>query len=289
MRVFPAIEFRWPSLPAADATDLLIAALDEFALTAVDEQADGSVRVYFSDVTERDRALAFIGRSPNAPAAASLMVPDEAWAERSQAALQPIRAGRIVVAPPWSASPPAGPDDVVIVIQPSMGFGTGHHASTRLCLRLLQQQAVAGRSMLDVGTGSGVLALAAWRLGARPIVAIDFDSDALESAADNVARNGAGGAVALRRHDLVAEPLPQRFDVVTANLTGDLIARAAATLAACVATGGVLVVSGILATEWPPVLHAVAAAGFRLESQIDEDEWVGAALRPRRPLGLTGC
>ncbi len=105
-----------------------------------------------------------------------------------------------------------------------MGFGTGHHATTRLCLRLLQELELRGARVLDVGTGSGVLALAAWKLGASDVVAIDNDPDALDNARDNIARNGAAAAIDIICDDLDTLRI-QRADVVLANLTGAVLVR----------------------------------------------------------------
>jgi ribosomal protein L11 methyltransferase len=217
-----------------------------------------------------------------------LSVPDEAWAERSQAALQPVRVGRVVLSPPWAlgalASTPGddtvGPD-LVITIVPSMGFGTGHHASTRLCLALLQECDVGGRSALDAGTGSGALALAAWRLGAGDIVAVDSDPDAIQSATENILLNGAERFVRLYGLDLADAPtLSQRFDSVTANLTGGLLQRFAPLLSSRLAAHGALIVSGLLEDEETEVLSALVATGLRCDGRSVSEGWVGLRMRP---------
>jgi ribosomal protein L11 methyltransferase len=177
----------------------------------------------------------------------------------------------IVVTPPWdldgaaklgreaAAEAPGGAADLVtIVIEPSMGFGTGHHESTRLCLTALQRMPLAGRSVVDVGTGSGVLAIAAARLGAAHAVGIDDDRDALDSASANVALNAIpAGRVEMRQGNLLAEALPVA-DVVLGNLTGALLRRAAATLRTAIAPGGVLIVSGFTEDERLAIEHAFA-------------------------------
>src|SRR5262245_19722679 len=140
-RVFPAIEIHFDASEHDDALALVLAEIDEFAPASVDDH--GVTRIFFTTCEQRDQALQKLqgGVTPGSDPTA-IDVPDEHWAERSQAALRAVRAGHLVIAPPWDASPGA------IVIQPSMGFGTGHHATTRLCLRLLQEAPVTGASVL---------------------------------------------------------------------------------------------------------------------------------------------
>jgi ribosomal protein L11 methyltransferase len=172
-----------------------------------------------------------------------------------------------------------------------MGFGTGHHATTRLCLAALQALDLRGKRVLDVGTGSGVLAIAASRLGAAAVVGIDDDPDAIASATENVHLNE-GANVQLETADLrSASPEPGRraslgqFDVVIANLTGGLLVQAAGALQAVTAPGGLLVLSGFMTHEEGNVLAAYD--GFEARSRTAEDEWLcvtlsaGAALQCR--------
>lgn len=152
---------------------------------------------------------------------------DEDWARRSQADLGAVRVGRVIVAPPWdpaATSPPEG--TVVVVIEPSMGFGTGHHATTRLCLDALQQIDLRGTRVIDIGTGSGVLALAAAKLGATTALGVDVDVDALASARAAATLNGLPRGVSFVEADFRKTRLPLA-DVVVANLTGGMLAAAA--------------------------------------------------------------
>jgi ribosomal protein L11 methyltransferase len=161
-----------------------------------------------------------------------------------------------------------------------MGFGTAHHESTRLCLGLLQQlPSVQGLRVLDVGTGSGVLAIAARTLGATTVVAADYDPDAIESARENLELNHAESAIALLTLDLATPSAlaGQQFDLVFANLTGGMLARFAATLAGFPAPGGTLITSGVTLEEDAMVTMALTAAGFVLQLRETEREWVGAS------------
>jgi len=158
---------------------------------------------------------------------------------------------------------------LIVKIRPSAGFGTGHHPSTRLALALLQQIQCEGREVLDVGTGSGILAIAAARLGARHVCAIDRDTDALTAAADGVHRNAVNKVVELKHADVSVDTFGE-FDVVIANLEAPQITHCASSLLASVRAGGSLVLSGFLAAELPIVAGAFSQAPVRVEY---EDGW----------------
>ena len=156
-----------------------------------------------------------------------------------------------------------------------MGFGTGHHATTRLCLAALQQIELQGRTVIDVGTGSGVLAIAARRLGASAVLGIDDDADAIAAAEDNLALNHES-RIALEVADLRASAIGQ-FDVVVANLTGGLLMATAPRLQSFALPGGRLVLSGFLEEEERDVLAAFPDC--LSESRAQDDEWRCAVLR----------
>jgi len=303
-RLYPALDVLWPLRPDDERVEIFLAEIDEEHPIGVEELVTG-LRIYFANPTERGRAaVRLVALEPDLTCE-PLEVEDGDWAARSQASLEPVKVGRLIVAPPWRAAdlerdaghnaggeaPPRTGDadsSTVILIQPSMGFGTGHHASTRLCLQLLQQLPVAGLDVLDVGTGSGVLAIAAARLGARAVVAIDHDTDALAAARDNVVLNDAGERIELIHADLDAvaglcrerHPGTEAFDLVLANLTGAALARNAHVLAALVRPKGALVASGFQSEEIPSVTAALQSAGLAPAAPTEEDGWVaGVFLR----------
>lgn len=291
MKTWPALAIRFAAggLWSEDAVrDLLLAALNDARATAVQELGERWL-AFFQTSADRDQAArALRASAPGVGLVEPIEIPDEDWARRSQSGLAPIRVGRIVVTPPWAeARTDAAVGRITIVIQPSMGFGTGHHATTRLCLELLQGLDLGGRSALDVGTGSGVLALAARALGARAVTAVDDDADAIESARENLARNGAPGGIDLVRGDFRAVlRAGEGWDVVTANLTGGLLIRGAGTLSAAVAAGGALVVSGLTREEEADVMAAFSP-GMMPALRLAEDEWVGVVLRAATGWRLT--
>ena len=207
----------------------------------------------------------------------SLDVPDEDWAARSQQSLTAVTAGRYVVAPPWDVPQPAaaGEDRVLIIIEPSMGFGTGHHPTTRLCLRLLSGFNVAGTRVLDIGTGSGVLAMAAALSGASEVVGLDIDQDAIDSAVTSAALNQLPPVLQFEVSDFRSAP-PAPADVVFANLTGGMLRMTAGILSALKRPGGTLVISGFDHSEVDGV--RAAFAGLAEVDRLEEASWIALRL-----------
>jgi ribosomal protein L11 methyltransferase len=195
--------------------------------------------------------------------------PPTNWEEVFRAHHRPVAIGeRLLVAPPWEV--PDAPGRERIVVEPGLAFGTGQHATTRTCLEELEAAVATGRvaSVLDVGTGSGVLAAAAARLGVARVVALDIDPAVLPTARGTFERNG------LRGVRLVAGPVAAvrgRWDLVLANLLASVLIDEAPLLMARVALGGRLVVSGILAEQEPAV--AAAFAGFAVTHVRSDDPW----------------
>ena len=225
--------------------DAVAAVVDDFAPFAIEPRGPGGMRVYFTSESDRDTARAAVAAvcGPGVHTAAT-SVTDEDWAARSQADLRAIQIGRVIVAPPWDL-PPDGAE-VVVEILPALGFGSGHHPTTRLALLGLQQLDLRARDVLDLGTGSGVLAIAAVKLGARHATGIDRDPDALASARESVTTNHVASRVALRDGEvsrLVSAA------VAVANLTGAVLTSLAPVIATLVEPGGHMVLGGILTEE----------------------------------------
>lgn len=202
--------------------------------------------------------------------------PDRDWQERWKAGIGPVTAGRFQVVPSWLADQhPRSGDDIVIVLDPGRAFGSGHHATTQLCLELLddvdERHGLAGRTVADVGCGSGILAIAAAALGAT-VIAVDTDPAAIEVTTANARANRVSVDVRLGGIEVVDEPA----DVVLANLVTDLIAALAAPLAR--RADQYLVVSGIAATRHQVALGPLADNGFTVLDQRERDGWVAARL-----------
>jgi ribosomal protein L11 methyltransferase len=277
---YPALDIRFDLGPGAGALqDQLYAELDGFEPLAIHEhEAGDGWRVFFKTSEQRAGARHVLTTAFGSHVldVTAVDVDDEDWARRSQANLKAIHVGRITVAPPWDPPPSAPCDplsDVHIIIEPSMGFGTGHHATTRLCLELLQGLDLSGRRVIDVGTGSGVLAIAAQLLGAAVVVAVDNDPDALQNARENAGRNGV--EIEIVEADLDrwrAAPA----DVVVANLTGAVLRRFADVLRGLVVPGGTLIVSGFSPDECDEVVAALASGAEQV--RVDGD-WAAALIR----------
>jgi ribosomal protein L11 methyltransferase len=268
MKTWPALDLRSSGDP-----ELVLAALHDYLPTAIEERdaRAGEMRAFFVDTAHRDAAVAALASQYHA---AAVDVPDDDWARRSQEHLKPVTVGLISIFPDSaSVLPGSYPGPYALVIRPSMGFGTGHHATTRLCLSALQALDLTGALVIDIGTGSGVLALAARLLGAREVLGIDTDPDAIQSAEDNLTLNPRISGVRFEVGDLRSATLP-RADVVTANLTGTLLAATAADLLRMVGRGGTLIISGVQDLERAEVLTAFSAA--RLAWESEDDGWVGA-------------
>ena len=279
----PALLIHFPAGTSAATRDRLVAALADHDLVAIQEDQISAPTLWtahFGSDAERRAAAAALAESAAADGLRlePVDVEDEDWARRTQADLPAIRVGRLIVAPPWDLpspeityAPAGSPAPIVIEIEPSRGFGTGHHQSTRLCLVLLQSRTLASQTVIDVGTGSGVLAIAAAKLGAAFVSAIDVDPDAIENARENIRRNGVDTIVEAHVRDLTEGTLSPA-DVVIANLTGTLLARHADALTALVRRGGSLIVAGFTIDEKPLVLEAFESA-FSVVESAEEDNW----------------
>lgn len=222
-----------------------------------------------------------VGQGP-APELAWRWQANEDWAREWKRGLEPRAiTERLVVKPTWTGWD-AAPGQVVIDIDPQMAFGTGEHATTRGCLRLLDRHAGPRDRVLDVGSGSAILAIAAALLGAREVIAVEYDPDANLNARENLERNGVADRVGLIEAMADAELLDDlgSFDLILANILSGVIRPLLPAFRSSLPTGGRLIVSGILQTEAEHVLHDARAAGFRLVEEDREEEWWSALLTP---------
>lgn len=208
---------------------------------------------------------------------------DKNWSSSWRRFFRPQKIGRgLIVAPSWCAVPKI-PGRKVIVIEPGMAFGTGTHATTRSCLELLERVTrtlpQGNFAALDVGTGSGILAIALARLGATQVLALDIDPVALDAARANVRRNRAQGIIRLSGSAL--SQIHGSFRIVVANLTAETIVRLTKSLNRKVSPGGYLILSGILQPKAAEVISQFAPSRFRLASQVTQKDWTTLLLKKK--------
>ena len=246
-----------------------------YVVTAHLPDADGAD----AQVEETERALWHLQAFGLRPVGALRVRPveDTDWAERWREHYVPQRVGRVVVVPSWVDEPIAA-GEVAIILDPGMAFGTGLHPTTRGCLLLLQTVSPMPADVLDVGCGSGILAIAALRLGARGALAIDTDELAVAATRANAERNGVASLLDARHGSLPADADP-RYPLVLANLVAAVLVDLAPRLAAHLAPEGTLIASGIIEPRAAEVVTAMAAASLVVEERVDDGEWVSLRLR----------
>jgi ribosomal protein L11 methyltransferase len=194
-----------------------------------------------------------------------------------------------LVKPTWSRRAPKK-TQALVVLDPGLSFGTGQHATTRFCLEqlvALRDPENASQSMLDVGTGSGILAIAAVKLGYRPVDAFDFDADCVRVANENTELNGVARELTVTHDDITQVPKKpkQRYSVVCANLIYDLLIAERDRLLARVAPGGSLVLAGILETQFTLVRKTFEQAGWTLVASTIDKEWRSGTFREKGTAG----
>lgn len=205
----------------------------------------------------------------------------ENWAESWKRHFKPLEIGdALLVKPSWIKRRPK-PGQAVVVLDPGLSFGTGQHATTSFCLRELvrRRESVRSQSFLDIGTGSGILAVAAAKLGYAPIRAFDADPASVRVARDNARTNRCQGKVRFSRRDLRKLPLrsKQQFDLICANLIANLLVAERDRILSRLRDGGVLVLAGILKAEFAEVRNNYRAAGLRLIASQVENKWKSAS------------
>ena len=233
------------------------------------------ISIYFSEdeegMQEAERAKA-IASETGADCSISTTGDDSEWLYKWQENFKPTKVGeRIVVKPSWEDYS-AKEGELVIEMDPGMAFGSGLHETTTLCIKALEARSHQYPWVLDVGTGTGILAIAAMLLGAERCLGIDIDADAVRIAKENVERNGLTDEIELREGDLMAG-VDFEADIIVANLMADLVIRLAPAAAEHLSPGGIFISSGILDMKEDIVAEAVREADFEIIEVLHDGEW----------------
>ena len=199
-------------------------------------------------------------------------VSEDAWAEVWKKYYKPFYAGsHLVIKPTWETFTPA-PGDRIIEIDPGMAFGSGTHEPTGMCISLLEEVIRGGERVIDVGTGSGILAIAASLLGAGHVLAVDIDPDAVRVASENVAHNHVEAVVTVQEGDLL-KATAETCDICVANIISDIIISFAAPLKTHIDPGGLFICSGIVRERTEEVRNALLQAGYEILKTEHRGEW----------------
>ena len=207
-------------------------------------------------------------------------VDEEDWSNAWKKYYHPVQVGEhLVVCPSWEAYD-RKPDEVVLTLNPGMAFGTGTHDTTRLCMELLEKYITPQDTVLDVGCGSGILAITAALLGANKIIGCDIDEVAVKVAGENAALNGVQDRIAFHQGDLTSQ-VEGSFQIICANIVADVIIRLSEDAGRYLAKDGIFITSGIIDTREQDVLNALEQNGFQVIERRTSGGWVALACKAK--------
>ena len=259
--------------------------IDEKILNSDRERA--AVSIYVPEEKDLSEVLSFLEERLFANGPSCLIekvgIDEEDWANQWKQFYKPLRIGEhLVVLPPWEQTE-IKEGDVVVVMDPGMAFGTGTHETTRLCMSMLEKYLVPGCKMLDVGTGSGILAVAGAKMGAERVCAYDIDPVAVRVANENFAANGVDDRVICGVSDLLlgVDRAEAPFTLVCANIVADILIRMAPDIASFMAVGGKLIASGIIEGRKEDVKAAMIKGGLAPIDSDEEKDWCALVFERR--------
>ncbi len=248
-----------------------------------EERADGAFLVHLLQEEWNDEAREALENfitteAPQVTLKETISHEEIDWNAEWESTIEPIKiTDELVIAPSWKLTEAETYSaKYLIVIDPKMSFGTGHHETTRLCLQMIEHIDCSGKTVLDLGSGTGILAMYAIRRGASHAVAIDTDEWAFENAKENCERNGyASDVIDLRLGELsTITAASEKFDLIIANIHRNVLLTLAKEIASHHIPGGILILSGLLEYDGPEIIEAYTAAGYSLIEQLQENEWL---------------
>lgn len=262
--------------------DILSAVLFREGCLGIEEFSDDVWLVYFPETTAESRISRLVERlrelHPRFRPDQLLItrLPESDWNGEWRKYFRPLRAGKTVwVAPPWDV-PRLTPGEILVIIDPQMAFGTGSHQSTRLVILAMEKYLRPGDTVLDVGTGSGILSILAKKIGARDVFGFDIEYDAIENAHHNLKLNRVSG-IEFQVGDLSVVP-NRKYDLILANISREVLLDMLPTLAEKLASGGRLILSGFLIDDREIMINAIPS-GLQLLDELHLDEWLGLVLK----------
>ena len=264
------------TIPASEPRhEVLIARLEEFGFSGFQTEAD-QLKAYIPADEWSDGKSQFVASWLQKQGVdgelSERVIEAKNWNEAWEQSVRPVRAGPFWIKPTWAEAPAEADPGDILAIDPKMSFGTGYHESTRLVLRLLPEHVDDGARVLDAGTGTGVLAIAAVRLGAQSVIAFDTDRWAEENATENVALNEVAGRVDVRRGTIDVVP-ETGFDCILANIERDVLIDLLPACAEKINPGGSIILSGLLDTDRSAILEAAAEQNLHPVDEARENEW----------------
>lgn len=265
-----------------DYSDLEQGALEIAHVDLIDEQLLAKrrdmtvIHIYIAESENAAEALSYLGERLGAAGISyeteAVTVDDCDWNENWKKYFKAFPVGRcLAVCPSWEKYDNKE-NRTVIKLDPGAAFGTGAHATTYLCLQLLEKYVTPQKIMLDIGTGSGILAVAASLLGAKESFGVDIDELSVKTARENAERNGVSHSVSFRVGDL-AEKVNGKYDIVCANIVADVIMRLFESAAQYMKDDGLLIVSGIIDMRAREVEASAARHGFKIKESLEREEW----------------
>ena len=202
------------------------------------------------------------------------LVSEEDWAGEWKKYYKPVKVtNRLTIVPTWEHYEPIEKDECIIELDPGMAFGTGTHPTTVLCLQMLEKYLEEHHHVLDVGTGSGVLSIAAAKLGAEKVLGVDLDGVAVRVARENVKQNHVQETVSMQQNDLV-KGLTGRYDLIVANILAEIILMFVEDAYGLLQSGGKFIASGIIKRKYPEVEQALLSSHFKIVEKVEMEDWV---------------